>query len=74
MAAELDEERQALLYFLRYQRDSVLAITEGLDEVAWHRSVVPSGWTPPAWSSTWGRGAALVPAGRDRRRGRAGLG
>jgi hypothetical protein len=46
MAAELDEERRALLYFLQYQRDSVLAITEGLDEAAWHRSVVPSGWTP----------------------------
>jgi hypothetical protein len=25
---------------------SVLAIVEGLDEEAWHRSVVPTGWTP----------------------------
>ena len=28
------------------QRDAVLAIVAGLDEEAWHRSVVPSGWTP----------------------------
>jgi len=32
--------------FLRGQRESVLAIVEGLDEEAWHRSVVPTGWTP----------------------------
>jgi hypothetical protein len=32
--------------FLRAQRDSVLAIVEGLPEEAWHRSVVPTGWTP----------------------------
>jgi hypothetical protein len=41
-----DTEKQALLHFLRYQRDSVLRTVEGLDEAAWHRSVVPSGWTP----------------------------
>src|SRR5690348_4982350 len=41
-----DPERQALLAFLAAQRDAVLAIVEGLDEAAWHRSVVPSGWTP----------------------------
>jgi hypothetical protein len=46
MAAERDEERRALLHFLQYQRDSVLAIADGLDEAAWHQSVVPSGWTP----------------------------
>jgi hypothetical protein len=46
MAAEQDEERRALLHFLQYQRDSVLAITGGLSEAAWHRAVVPSGWTP----------------------------
>ena len=40
------KEDQALLAFLHAQRDSVLAIVEGLDEEAWHRSVVPSGWTP----------------------------
>jgi hypothetical protein len=32
--------------FLRGQRESVLAIVEGLDEEAWHRTVVPTGWTP----------------------------
>ena len=37
---------QALLDFLRAQRDAVLAIVAGLDEEAWQRSVVPSGWTP----------------------------
>ena len=41
-----DPEDQILLAFLDAQRDSVLAIVEGLDEEAWHRSVVPSGWTP----------------------------
>jgi hypothetical protein len=37
---------QVLLDFLAAQRDAVLAIVTGLDEEAWHRSVVPSGWTP----------------------------
>lgn len=41
-----DKEDQALLAFLAAQRDAVLSIVEGLDEEAWHRSVVPSGWTP----------------------------
>ncbi|MBJ7594911.1 MAG: DinB family protein [Candidatus Dormibacteraeota bacterium] len=41
-----DPEDQTLLAFLDAQRDSVLSIVEGLDEEAWHRSVVPSGWTP----------------------------
>jgi hypothetical protein len=41
-----DTEDQALLAFLAAQRDAVLAIVAGLDEEAWHRSVVPSGWTP----------------------------
>ena len=39
-------EDQALLAFLAAQRDAVLSIVAGLDEGAWHRSVVPSGWTP----------------------------
>jgi hypothetical protein len=39
-------EDQALLAFLDAQRDAVLSIVAGLDEEAWHRSVVPSGWTP----------------------------
>ena len=46
MAAEQDEERRALVHFLQYQRDSVLAIVDGLDEAAWQKPVVPSGWTP----------------------------
>jgi uncharacterized damage-inducible protein DinB len=41
-----DLERQALLAFLEAQRDAVLAIVKELDEAAWHRSIVPSGWTP----------------------------
>jgi hypothetical protein len=41
-----DPEDQALLAFLAAQRDSVLSIVAGLDEEAWHRPVVPSGWTP----------------------------
>jgi hypothetical protein len=41
-----DAEDQALLDFLAAQRAAVLAIVDGLDEEAWHRPVVPSGWTP----------------------------
>ena len=37
---------QALLDFLAAQRAAVLSIVAGLDEQAWHRPVVPSGWTP----------------------------
>jgi hypothetical protein len=41
-----DPEREALLAFLDAQRESVLSVVAGLDEQGWHRSVVPSGWTP----------------------------
>jgi hypothetical protein len=41
-----DPEDHALLTFLAAQRDSVLAIVGGLDEEAWHRSVMSAGWTP----------------------------
>jgi hypothetical protein len=41
-----DAGDQALLAFLAAQRDAVLSILAGLDEPAWHRPVVPSGWTP----------------------------
>jgi Protein of unknown function (DUF664) len=41
-----DPADQALLDFLDAQRDAVLSIVAGLDEAAWHRPVVPSGWTP----------------------------
>jgi hypothetical protein len=32
--------------FLRGQREAVLAVVDGLGEEDWHRSVVPTGWTP----------------------------
>jgi hypothetical protein len=45
-----DQESEAademLRDFLRGQRESVLAIVEGLNEDDWHRSIVPTGWTP----------------------------
>jgi hypothetical protein len=41
-----DPEGEALLAFLAAQREAVLSIVAELDEEAWHRSVVPSGWTP----------------------------
>jgi hypothetical protein len=37
---------EMLRSFLRAQRESVLAIVEGLSEEDWHRSVLPTGWTP----------------------------
>ncbi len=43
-ASEASDEM--LRTFLRAQRESVLAIVEGLSEESWHRSVVPTGWTP----------------------------
>jgi hypothetical protein len=39
-------EDQALLDFLAAQRAVVPSVVAGLDEQAWHRPVVPSGWTP----------------------------
>ena len=36
----------ALLAFLDAQRQAVLSIVAGLDEQAWQRPAVPSGWTP----------------------------
>jgi hypothetical protein len=39
-------EDQMLLDFLAAQRAAALDIVAGLDEEAWHSSVVPSGWTP----------------------------
>jgi hypothetical protein len=40
------DQDEMLRSFLRAQRESVLAIVEGLSEEAWHSSVVPTGWTP----------------------------
>jgi uncharacterized damage-inducible protein DinB len=42
----MKDERAALLHFLAAQRDSALAILDGLSEADARRSVVPSGWTP----------------------------
>ncbi|MDQ2743329.1 MAG: DinB family protein [Chloroflexota bacterium] len=44
--ASLDVERAELLAFLTSQRQSVLAIVDGLNDVALRQTVVPSGWTP----------------------------
>jgi Protein of unknown function (DUF664) len=41
-----DADDEMLRGFLRGQRESILAIVEGLDEEAWHRSIFPTGWTP----------------------------
>src|SRR6202043_514406 len=43
---ESEANDEMLREFLRAQRESALAIVEGLDEKDWHRSVVPTGWTP----------------------------
>jgi hypothetical protein len=43
---EEDDEKEALSQFLEHQRNSVRSIVSGLSEEDWHRSVVPSGWTP----------------------------
>lgn len=43
---ESRDERAELSAFLTAQRQSVLAIVDGLDEVALRQSTVPSGWTP----------------------------
>lgn len=39
-------ELDTVIHFLDAQRDSVLAILDGLNEEAWRTPVVPSGWTP----------------------------
>jgi hypothetical protein len=41
-----DAEDAMLHDFLQGQRRAVLAIVDDLDDAAWHRSVVPTGWTP----------------------------
>jgi len=45
LSSDHQDERQALLEALEYQRASVIAIADGLAEELWHTSVVPSGWT-----------------------------
>jgi hypothetical protein len=39
-------EKAVLQAYLGYQRASVVAIIDGLDEAALHTAVLPSGWTP----------------------------
>jgi hypothetical protein len=46
MVEEREPTDEMIRAFLRRQRDAVLAIVDGLDEAAWHRSVVSTGWTP----------------------------
>jgi hypothetical protein len=48
MASNQNEgaQDQALVAILAAQRNAVLSIVAGLEEQAWHQSVVPSGWTP----------------------------
>ena len=41
-----DGDKGALAHFLAAQRESVLAIVDGLDEAALTTPVLPSGWTP----------------------------
>jgi hypothetical protein len=41
-----DDEGRALRYFLDCQRAAVLATVEGFTPDAWHRPIVPRGWTP----------------------------
>jgi hypothetical protein len=43
---EHDTHDEMLRAFLRGQREAILAIVDGLDEADWHRSVLPTGWTP----------------------------
>ena len=45
MTDAAEDEKGVLLHFLQRQRDSVFSIVDGLEEEAWHRSAVPSGWT-----------------------------
>ena len=44
--AVIDPEKTVVHEFLEYQRSSVLAIVEGLDEGALRTPVLPTGWTP----------------------------
>ena len=43
---EREADDEMLRDLLRGQREAVLAVVAGLDEADWHRSVLPTGWTP----------------------------
>jgi len=45
MSANDDDVKRELLEFLEFQRSSARSIVEGLNEEAWHKPVVASGWT-----------------------------
>lgn len=45
MSASDDDVKRELLEFLEFQRSSARSIVEGLNEGAWHKPVVASGWT-----------------------------
>ena len=45
MSASDDDVKRELLEFLEFQRSSARSIVEGLNEDAWHKPVVASGWT-----------------------------
>jgi len=45
VSAGEDDVRREVLEFLEFQRSSVRSIVGGLDEDAWHKPVVASGWT-----------------------------
>ena len=46
VSAPVEAERTALLRWLQFQRDSVVAVVADLDPGLAETSVVPSGWTP----------------------------
>jgi uncharacterized damage-inducible protein DinB len=42
----IDDEKAVLHEFLRYQRASVEAVLDGLDEAQLRKAMLPSGWSP----------------------------
>jgi hypothetical protein len=64
MAEDESQERYQLLSFLKYQRESVLAIVDGLADEHWRTSVVPTGRTVAGVVTHLGGAERhLVPAG-----------
>ena len=43
---DVDAAKTLLTEFLAYQRESVIAVLDGLDDAALRKPVLPSGWTP----------------------------
>ena len=74
----MDAEVAALIHFLDAQRDSVLAIVDGLDETSLRATILPSGWSPIGliehlgdaerfWFQAVATGSASDRSGYDRR-------